>query len=37
VFAPAFEGSDHASLAVRLADCCLTVYEELLELDGEPG
>jgi hypothetical protein len=37
IFVPAFEGSDHASLAVRLADCCLAVYEELLELDGERG
>jgi hypothetical protein len=35
VFVPAFEGRDLASLALRLADCCLAVYGELLELDDE--
>ncbi len=35
VFVPAVEGRDLASLALRLADISLAVYDELLELAGE--
>ena len=35
VFAPAVEGRDLAALALRLADTCLAVHSELLELADE--
>jgi hypothetical protein len=35
VFVPAVEGRDLASLAARLAETSLAVYQELLELEEE--
>src|SRR2546428_666670 len=35
VFVPAVEGRDLAALALRLADTCLAVHSELLELADE--